>query len=336
MVDLNITNIKKQKYVPLIIEKNNKIKGPHSSHLTLEFKGKDATDIFANTIRRIALDYIPTYAFSSKLIKITKNTSIFNNDMMKLRLSQLPILDTSIDIFSMPRTKCENIENNLNNNDNNDNNDEMNIILHLNIKNNSDVLKNVTTSDMEYYENDKLIKNKYEKTGPILLIQLKPTEEFSCKMKGCLGVGIVNNIWSSVSNVYYDTDENKNLTLTLESQGQFDEYTILLKVCKYINSKLNELIKDITENDKLKTNDDTVELFFENENHTLGAILAYYLQNNKYITFAGYTKKDYMLEGIHIKIKGRSGKLMDDIHSSFNNVKELFVVFEKELKKHNK
>ena len=67
-------------------------KVPINSKLILEFKGEFETNVVINTIRRVILLEIPTYAFTQKSIEITENTSIYDNDYMRLRLSQFSYL----------------------------------------------------------------------------------------------------------------------------------------------------------------------------------------------------------------------------------------------------
>lgn len=61
----------------------------------------------------------------------------------------------------------------------------------------------VTTNDIQYYEDNKLVQHKYNKNYPIVLIKLRPLEVFKCKLKAVLGVGERNAIWASANNAYY-------------------------------------------------------------------------------------------------------------------------------------
>ena len=55
------------------------------SNLDLRVKGKNIDHVVMNTIRRMVLTKVPIYAF--KDIVITENTSIFNNNYLKVRLN---------------------------------------------------------------------------------------------------------------------------------------------------------------------------------------------------------------------------------------------------------
>jgi DNA-directed RNA polymerase alpha subunit len=57
----------------------NKCTGDYSnSNIKIELNG--ITFHYANMLRRVLKTYVPTYAFPAKLMKITKNTSIGNNN----------------------------------------------------------------------------------------------------------------------------------------------------------------------------------------------------------------------------------------------------------------
>jgi DNA-directed RNA polymerase alpha subunit len=75
-IDVNIKQLHKQEF-----------KGLQSSQLILEFDGSTVNCCMVNALRRICLDHIPTYSSSFKSIIIEQNTSVFDNDYMKLRLS---------------------------------------------------------------------------------------------------------------------------------------------------------------------------------------------------------------------------------------------------------
>ena len=61
----------------------------HYGRLVLDFK--NVSTAYINTLRRIMLEEVCSYAFSSESIKIEENSSIFHNDIMRLHISQLPI-----------------------------------------------------------------------------------------------------------------------------------------------------------------------------------------------------------------------------------------------------
>ena len=141
------------------------------NYMIINFKGSDINYVILNTIRRILLRYIPIYAFESKLTDINKNTSIFNNDMMKLRLNNLPIPLLNINKkFNMENIKkISDLEKNIYNKNDNDS-----IIMYINIKNTNKDILNVTTNNavFKYFNNEIINSNELYKR-PVLLCQLR-------------------------------------------------------------------------------------------------------------------------------------------------------------------
>ena len=64
-----------------------------ANHLHINFKGKSINHVVLNTLRRIMLEDIPCLSFNSELIEIIKNSSVYNNDYMRNRLENLPLIN---------------------------------------------------------------------------------------------------------------------------------------------------------------------------------------------------------------------------------------------------
>ena len=74
--------------------------GLDASWLRLLFGGKDFNIKIASALRRVPYNNLPSYAFPAELITIDTNTTIaFNNDYLRLRLSQLPIMGADPDMY---------------------------------------------------------------------------------------------------------------------------------------------------------------------------------------------------------------------------------------------
>lgn len=85
-IKINIKELSRKKRINL-----------QSSQLILEIEGSSVCSSLVNTLRRLPCEYVPTYAFPCETIYIDKNTSIYNNDMMKIRLSQFTVPDITND-----------------------------------------------------------------------------------------------------------------------------------------------------------------------------------------------------------------------------------------------
>jgi DNA-directed RNA polymerase subunit L len=290
-LDIKIKEIKYQKHDDLL-----------GSYLTLEFSGSDINTKFVNALRRVSMDDIPIYGFPAELINIEANTTIFNNDYMRLRLSQLPIFDVDSDLDYLER-KYENAGLNLNDINYVKYEKQKLIEVYINSYNNTPENINITTNDINYLEDGEPVE-KYSKKYPILLVQLRPNETFKAHMKAGLSNGMRSNIFAAASNCYYD-DEDGKILFTLESQGQINEYKILEKSCRYILKKLDDFKENFEE--KLKQSKEyeknsTLLFEFDNEDHTMGEILNTVFQDNPKVLFSGLSKMSPLERKIRIKI----------------------------------
>lgn len=323
-IDINIKEVESKKFHEL-----------HGSYLTLELSGKNLNVKYINTIRRVAMDEIPIYAFPSELIKIEGNTSIFNNDYMKLRLSQLPILDVDSELNYLDN-KYLNMGLNFDDPNFIKYEKEKIIEIYINSYNNTPDNMNVTTNDIKYVEDGEPM-NKYSTKYPILLTQLRPNETFKAHMKAALSTGIKSNIFSASSNCFYDYDEESNkLILTLESQGQIPENIILIKSCNFIIKKLgdfkNYFEERIKETPEYKKNL-TMTFEFENEDHTMGEILNDCFQDHPKIVFCGLSKPSPLERTIKIKVISSDENLIKYITECIDYLTNVYNHILKEFKK---
>ena len=324
-VDIKIKELKHQKRTDL-----------HESFLELEFTGSDINNIFVNTMRRVSMDEIPIYAFPSELIKIEGNTSIFNNDYMKLRLSQIPIYDCDSGLEYLDN-KYLNMGLNFDDTHFLKYEKEKVIEMYINSYNNTPENINVTTNDVKYIEDGEPVE-KYSKKFPILITQLRPNETFKAHMKAALSTGIKSNIFSASSNTFYDNEDDK-ITFRIESQGQIDEYLILEKSCNFILKKLNDFEKSFTqqlkENKKYEKNS-TLLLEFENEDHTMGELLNTVFQDHDKIVFSGMSKPSPLERLIKIKIVSSDDHPMVYMLEQIEYLKSVYETILNQLKKLSK
>ena len=113
--------------------------------------------------------------------------------------------------------------------------------IYLNIENDTTEVKHVTTNDIQYFDDNAEKKNPFDTKNPMLLVQLRPEEKFSCRMVAALGVGKRSDTWAAAANSFYEENDNNNYDLTVESQGQLTEYEILMKCCQIYIKKLEDL-----------------------------------------------------------------------------------------------
>jgi len=297
--------------------------GINASYLKLKISGNDLYIKLINSLRRCVQTMIPTYAIPPELINIVANTTkAYNNDYMRSRLCELPVLGVDNDLYYLEDNYWRDVKYDDSLREKHES--EKNVELYVNVINKKSERINVTTNDIKMIINNELV-NPYNKEYPILIIKLKEGEKFECEMRAVLGVGLVNERWGHANNSFYSYDPKKNICIfTVEGNQQCNEYDILIKGCKCLITKLTNIKNDF----KLKleskeiVEDCRLDLVLKNENHTIGEILNYELQNNKEILWSGITKPDYLIDEILIKMESiKSSK--SPFNAIFDSIDEL-------------
>lgn len=312
-----------------------------SSCLVLDISGKDAHYSIINSLRKVCLDQIPIYAFDRGKIKILRNNSVYDNTEMEVRLSQLPIKRVPNNVIYLPLKYYKNVnfaDIKLERHPD----DDTNIEFYLNAKNvGPEKIKYVTTDDLRISLNNDIIENKnmYKGKEPITLLELRVGEEFECSMKGVLAVGELNSIFNSSNSYYKEVKENEHYVLTIESNGQLDEYELLLRGIKIIMEKL-KIIKENIENlqyDMIVSENNSINLVIKNEDHTCGGPLNYVLQGMKEVDFSGVYLPNLMEKNIAITcVIDKKYKIIDVFSKAIDNTIELYNSIEKKVRKLSK
>jgi len=289
----------------------NKSKGIKSSELCLKFKGKDCNFKILSTLRRVCLNNIPTHAFNALNIDIQENTCVaFNNDYMKLRLSQLPLFNIESKLSFLHNKYWKNI--NFADQNREKHPDEKNIKIYINSHNNSNEIKPVTTKDIKVYIDDEQVE-MYDPNTPILIVLLRPNDSFKCMMTASLAIGDMHTIYSACANSWATYDDEikdngerifKEGELFIKSRGSQSEYAIVNHACEYLNKKFNDLKIEIDRKVKSKeiNNDsDVLVLVLDDEDHTIGEVLNYEIQD--IALFSAVSKPDHNIKSVTFKIE---------------------------------
>lgn len=314
------------------------VDGIHSSYLVLKMSGKDFNIKLANSLRRASINNVPAYAIPKELITIKTNNAVaFDNDAMKLRLSQFPVLGVENDLYFLPEKYWAKDKTNYADPKREKHSSEKNIEFYVNEHNNSANIINITTNDLEVHVDGERIY-PYDAENPLLLIELQPNNRFTCHMKAALGVGERDVIWTSARNAYYDEDEkdtkNNTLTFTIEGNNQSTEYQILVKTCKFMIKKYTDLKVNIEEKITKKeiAEEKIIYLKLDNEDHTLGEPLNYEFQDHPDILRSGLTQPDRLIKSILIKVETVDGhkspldaivKCIDIVINKFHHIGSL-------------
>ena len=321
----------------LNIKKISKIKKNkfEESELVLNLSGKYINTPVVNCLRRVAFQFVPIYNFCTDTIHINKNTTIFNNDELKLRFTQICLYLKDINIESnidfLDKIYWKNIDYS-NKEYIKHKEDNYKIEMYIDLKNNTDNILNVTTNDCSVYINDEKV-DIFDNEYPELLLKMKPNDEFSCRAKAVLNIGERSNIWSSVRNCFFEILDNNSFNLTIQSMGQIDEKDILIKCCKIIKYKINK-INDWVKTQNSKFSDPEYNIFeIIDENHTIGELLTSFLQDHKDIIFCGGSKPDLLLNNYLIKTSTSKNKYLDAKIEVLTSISKLYDDIEKKITK---
>jgi DNA-directed RNA polymerase subunit L len=317
---------------------HKKIDDTYNNYLVISLTSPKLNHVIMNTIRRVIMELVPVYAIDKKDIDITKNTSIYNNDYIKLRISNFPVHGVNNKEDTIERSKQLEHDANVSIFDKKiedltileeiDKRDKLeksqNLNMYINIKNTTQDILNVTTDDAKFQLEGKSIVSPYKR--PLLILKLKPNEEFIGSCISTLNIGLKGANYIPVSACTFTSEENNLYKLNIESLKQLSEKELILRACKIINIKLNYFLKIInerideyksskisddfnlnnsseseTESATRNSSDETLEehrvkgvIKIENESHTFGNLLSRFLQDHKSILFAGY-KIDHLL-----------------------------------------
>lgn len=286
---------------------NHKSNGLDASLLKLKFGGNDFNIKIANSIRRSTSNNLPTYAIPEELIKLgaEDNTTVaFNNDYMRLRLTQMPVLGVDSKLYYLPEKYWkQDLVNYADIKRPKHQNEEL-VEFYISSHNTTSEIINVTTHDLIMYKNGEK-ENHYHNIKPILLIKLRPNDKFKCYMKAVLGTGDRNVSWSASRNCYYEELDTNELLFTIEGNGQCHEYEILIRACKYLIKKYTDLKNYLKTQISTKQilPEKTIYFKIDDEDYTLGEPLNYEFQSHKNIVSSGLSKPDHLVKSILIKIE---------------------------------
>jgi hypothetical protein len=296
----------------------------------LQFTLYDVHHSVANAIRRTILEDIPivvikTFPDELNQCNIIKNTTRFHNEIIKQRLSCIPI-------YLKPDGKM--------------NLDVLELQLHK--KNDSKTIEFITTEDFEMTNAGNKVDNKslkqifkpFEYKGNdyyIDIVKLRPPlsdnipgEELQLTAKLQVGTGKESGMYNVVSTCFYvftqdmkeankqweiqkstfkGTEEeiqlikknwylldakrfvlDRSFDFTIETIGIYENNEIVLMACEIIQKQLHEYIEghnyEIRENDTTMKN--TIDIVFPNGNYTIGKLLEYQFYKNMFPKILSY------------------------------------------------
>ena len=320
---------------------NNQSNTLGDSLLNFKISGSNIDYIIVNTLRRTILSDIPTYAFS--VFNFEKNTSIFHNNYLKLRLQHMPIwsIKNTVDFIETTKVINPNMEK-IDENDDEDNvgeienNSNLNssslnqLTMYVNYKNKSNEIFNVTTSHAKFYYDQKQLSNPYK--DDCLILKLQPGQEISFSTITTLGTEKQDTMYSSVTIVTYKQINDNEFDFTLESRGQITEKRILqvalINIEKNIKNFLNVFLEDISKEQDVLGDEGLI--IVNNEDHTLGNLISRGMQKHSKVEFAGYSLPHPLANKVHFHYKLKKD---GDIKKIIKEVVEYYLELFKDISK---
>lgn len=311
-----------------------------NTRLEIKIKGDDIDNVIVNTLRRMIFTNVPIYAFSEFNFK--KNTTIYNNNYIKLRIKNIPIwgIENKVDIYTSQKKK---------NIDTIYEEDAINDDVDLDIETdnvNSSTLKQftmfidytsthknivtVTTDDAQFYYNEQRIDCPYKTQIP--LIKLQPAQTITFSAISRLGIEKENAIFSPVAVCFYKEITPNEFIFCIESKGQLTETRIIEVAIINLIDKLKK-IPNILESLEIDNNKLLGEIILLKEDNTIGNLLTTGLQKHKNIKFAGYNIPHLLEEKviIHYEIDGKK-----DLKTIMKEVIFYYIELFKQINEYNK
>jgi DNA-directed RNA polymerase subunit L len=349
----------------IVIKKKQKsINGFNNNNVLFTINGKDINYITLNTLRRVILTLVPTYAFDPENIIIEKNTSVYNNDYMKLRLSSIPLINQSYEPNKMiikndssileKVLELEEEANTINNENKNSLTKEEetkkkekfkkifdNLQINIDAKNDTNDIISITTDSVKFTIDNKQIKTIYP--NPILVLKLKPEqsrlhikgEEFKATCISSLNIPLKHANYLSCLCSYEEADPNK-FELKICSFRQISEEAIVNHACKIIIMKLEKIKEKIINDIKKQNNDKALieaKLTIVNENHTMGNLITRVIQDHPDIEFCGYNVDHLYVNELTLRYKTNGKSIIDILETSINYLINLYNHLIKQIEK---
>ena len=350
----------------IVIKKKQKsINGFNNNYVLFTINGKDINYITLNTLRRVILTLVPTYAFDPENIIIEKNTSVYNNDYMRLRLSSMPLINPSYESNKMiikndysildKVLELEEDANTINYENKNSLTKEEetkkkekfkqildNLQINIDAKNDtSDILSITTDTSVKFTIDNKQIKSIYP--NPILVLKLKPEqsrlhikgEEFKATCISSLNIPLKHANYLSCLCSYEEVDLNK-FELKICSFRQISEEAIVNHACKIIIMKLEKIKEKIINDIKKQNNDKALieaKLTIVNENNTMGNLITRVIQDHPDIEFCGYNVDHLYVNELTLRYKTNGKSIIDILETSINYLINLYNHLIKQIEK---
>lgn len=308
-----------------------------NSRLELEISGNDIDYVVINTIRRVAISEVPSLVY--KDIEISENTSVFNNNQLKLFIANIPVIGVKNIPTKYKKKKLkdeeaeedEELEDLLENSnidldtetDSIESTSLENMTLYVDYHNKKNEIVSVTTDNCKFYYMGRETTSPYP--NPIIIVKLQANQKIKLTAKSVLGNENEDGKHSLVSVCAYNELSDNKFKFFIESRGQLSEFEILERSCNIIIQKLKKLNKMFPDR-KLKDG----EIKIPKEKHTMGNLISHGLGLLPETKYATYYQKHSLDNEVFIKfgfgkeenVKKLIEKVCKNYEKIFNKLKE--------------
>lgn len=277
-----------------------------NSRLEFKISGKDIDYVIVNTLRRIILSEVAVLSFD--YIEINENTSVFNNNQIKLNIQNIPVIGVPNVPLTYKKDKIvedeaeedEDLLLEINEGEFYSETEPFSInsldqlTMFVDYHNTTKEIVSVTTDDAKFYYQAKEIKSPYP--NPVILIKLQPEQKIKFSTKTKLTNEKEDGKNTAVSICAYNEIKDNEFKFFLESRGLFSEKEILNRSCKILIKKLKKIVKLFPEID-MKDG----EIKIPKGTHTIGNLLAHGLELLPETKYATYYQRHILDNEIIIK-----------------------------------
>jgi DNA-directed RNA polymerase subunit L len=328
------------KISPIKLSKNEIVSELGFSKIDINMKGPDVNYVIINSIKRMIQSKIPIFIFNN--FDITVNTSVFNNNYIKGHVQNIPVwgIENMIEEYIEVKQEEEDEEEDEYDEISEpmgtiDEDTELNankkidislnkLTMYVDFKNKTSENLVITTDHAKFYYKEGLIKSPYK--NAVQIVKLQPGQEIKMSVKAELGNEEVSALHSAVSACFFKEKNDNEYDFIVESRGQLTEKRIIEVGLKAINKMLQNFLEILPKNQGLEG-----KIVIDDEDHTLGNIISYGMQNHPAVKFCGYNTPHPLKKQIIIHYKLENGNLntiMKDVvvyyETIFDNLRESF------------
>jgi len=246
--------------------------------------------VVVNAIRRTMLQNVPTFAFDTENIVVTRmKSAIYDADYIRLRISNMPVVEGPTE-EEFRKFLEENQDWVLNNDPEGLTTEIKGITMSCAIhhtKGGDDIL-NVTTDMCTFTKDGKPIKNPYP--TPILICKLKKEESIDFSATATLNIPHQSAIFHPVYRCYFTEESGDKHHMRIASRTNIDEDILLRRAVEIIRMRIDHFL-GIIGSENTETGG---KIVFPFDRFTLPQLFTDYIQDHPAVDYAGY-KCDHLL-----------------------------------------